>query len=276
MNVDSFDTLLIIGSSKFITPYFEKLIIDDLKLIKPDHLYYEALPQNFTGKALAVVCDLDAVGDRLFDNDKIVYSVALSSTNIYNVTEGENFNEETNPNEQSKFFAAEQNYEKAFKNIPHIVLRLPELVIGTGMDNLGIKIAHQIYRGTYVHISGKDGLCSAIHASQVAEAALKCVEKDITGTYILTDGVSHSVHDLAEALAFRLNDKRIFSFTDGKARFFRSIGDILGISGWSSKMYDFKTKKLTFSPERLLSSIDFRPVSVTEYLKNHNYDENSL
>lgn len=274
MNSDSFDSLLIIGASKFTVPYLEKYFIDDKRLISERNLYYEQLPPDFAGSAIAVVCDLSCI--RNISTKGIVYAAALSSTAVYDATEGLNFNEETLLITNSDTLKDEKLFSETFRSVPNIVLRLPELVIGTAMDNLGIEMAHQIYKGTYMHIENADGHCSTIHASHIPEALLLCINNDITGTYNLTDGTNTPIKDLAEALSLRLGDKRIFTISDKRARFIRIPGKLFGIKGWCSKMYDFKKRNLTFSSEKLLSAINYRPTPVIDYLKTHNYDENSL
>ena len=271
----NFDSLLIIGAKNFLTPYFVKCFSEDYPLVSPKKIFAEKLPEDFNGTAIAVVCDMAKLTKDTPVNG-ICYAIGLSSTSIYAEEEGLNFNEETLLNDSSDKYVAEQHFVSHFAEIPNLILRLPELVIGTEMDNLGIKIAHQIFRGSYSHIQDKDGHCSAVHATAVAEATVKCIEKNITGIYNFNDGINHPVSEIAETLAHRLGDRRIFTISDGKARFCRFIGDIFGIEGWNSKMYRFKTQDLTFSAERLLSALNFRPTSVTGYVKNHVYDENSL
>lgn len=274
MNSVSFDSLLIIGASKFTVPYLEKYFIDDKGLISERNLYYEQLPADFAGKAIAIVCDLNSI--RNISTKGIVYAAALSSTAVYDASEGVNFNEETPVIENSEILKKEKLFSEVFSAVPNIILRLPELVIGTAMDNLGIEMAQQIYKGTYMHIENADGHCSTIHASHIPEAILLCVNNDVTGTFNLTDGTNTPVKDLAEALSLRIGDKRIFTVSDKRARLIRIPGNILGIKGWSSKMYDFKKRNLTFSSEKLLSAINYRPTPVIDYIKTHNYDENSL
>lgn len=270
-----FDSLLIIGAKKFLTPYLVKYFSEDYPLVSPKKIFAERLPEDFTGTAVAVVCDMNKL-TKDTPIKGVCYAIGLSSTSIYDAEEGLNFNEETPLDDSTETFLAEQHFASHFAETPSVILRLPEMVIGTEMDNLGIKIAHQIFRGSYLHIKDKDGHCSAVHATAVAEAAVKCAQKDITGIYNFNDGINHSVTDIAEALAHRLGDRRIFTTSNGKARFCRFIGDVFGIEGWNSKMYRFKTQDLTFSAERLLSAMDYRPTPVTEYLKKHVYDENSL
>ncbi|MGM9844257.1 MAG: hypothetical protein ACI30S_08555 [Muribaculaceae bacterium] len=272
MDTAGFDSLLIIGSNNFLAPYIERHFVE-AGIVEAKRVIYDVIPDDFSGNILVVACDVNKMNINTLRG--VVRAIGFSNTSFYDVTEGENFNEET-PLIDCEMYGMEIRFETFFRNVPHTIIRLPELVIGTGMTNMAMDMVRQIYRGTYMHIDGADGRCSAVHATSVAEVAALCALKDVTGTFIFTDGVNHSVKDIAEALAHRLDDRKIFSVSDKKARFLRFFGNLLGIGGWSGKMYDFKHRKLTFSPAILLSKLDYQPVSVTEYLLNHVYDENSL
>lgn len=267
------EALLTLPGDNFLAPYIEKCFLDS-GTVNKRNIFINSLPDDFDGKAVVVICKDGAVGS--LDISKISYLIIISSTLAYAPKDGTNLNELTAENSDSEVLMHECTVKEMVGNVPTLVLRLPELVIGTNMDNIAMDMVHQVYRGTYMHIDGADAYRSAIHASSVAEVVRMCTEKQVVGTYILTDGMEHPVSEIAEALSFRVGNKRIFTSSAKRAGFLRILGNLFGIAGWGSKMYDFKTTTCTFSAEKLLSILDYRPMSVTEYLKTHVYDENSL
>lgn len=148
------------------------------------------------------------------------------------------------------------------RRLPVTVLQSP-CIVGTGMRGLPRRIAAGIYKGSYVHIACNEARVSVVHATDVARAA--AMAAGTSGTFNLTDLTDPTVHDLAEALSWRLGQKRIFTIAPRWARLW------LG-SHFYTQLTTSRTIPETFS--HLFT--DFTPVSVTEYLKNHIYDEQSL
>lgn len=141
-------------------------------------------------------------------------------------------------------------------------LRCP-YIIGTGMDGLPMRIAAGIKRGTFAHIRDNEAHISVIHATDVARAAQ--LASGIQGAYTLTDITDPSICDLAEALAHRLNDKRLLTIKRSWARW------------WYGRSYfDELTTDHTAPCTFIEVFPDFRPTPVVEYLKTHVYDEQSL
>ena len=94
----------------------------------------------------------------------------------------------------------------------------------------------------------------------------------------MTDGENPTVHDLAEALAYRMGDKRIYTMPMWQAKTLAKIGDVLCPSKCpitTAKLAQL-TNTLTFSGDAITQVIDWVPNKVTHYLRTHNYDENSL
>lgn len=148
------------------------------------------------------------------------------------------------------------------RRLPVVVIRCP-YIVGTGMTGLTRKIAAGIYKGTFVHIAGNDARISVVHATDVARAA--SIAAGTQGTYTLTDGTDSTIHDLAEAFAHRMGDKRIFTIGPRWARI------------WYGKRY-FDTLTSSHTADDTFCAVfpDFHPASVVEYLKTHVYDEQSL
>lgn len=148
------------------------------------------------------------------------------------------------------------------RQLPVAVIRCP-YIVGTGMTGLVRKIAAGIYKGTFVHIAGNDARISIVHATDVAKAASAAAGTQ--GTYTLTDGVDPTVHDLSDAFAYRMGDKRIFS-----------IGPKWAKLWYGRTYYTTLTTSHTATDSFCVVYPDFHPVSVVEYLKTHVYDEQSL
>lgn len=148
------------------------------------------------------------------------------------------------------------------RQLPVVVIRCP-YIVGTGMKGLTRKMAEGIYKGTFVHISGNDTRISVVHATDVARAA--SIASGIQGSYTLTDGTDPTVHDLADALAYRMGDKRLFTIAPRWARL------------WYGRRY-FTTLTTSHTVQDTFRAVfpDFTPASVIEYLKTHDYDEQSL
>ena len=93
----------------------------------------------------------------------------------------------------------------------------PALIVGTGMKGTLRSMVNGIYRGYYHHIKENNARRSVIHATDVSAAVNKIAS--IGGVFNLTDGVNPTVYDLAEALAYRMGDKRIYTMSMGFAKF---------------------------------------------------------
>lgn len=150
----------------------------------------------------------------------------------------------------------------ADNQLPLAVLHC-RFIVGTGMKGLMMKIAAGINRGEFVHIAGNEARISVVHAVDVAKAA--SIAAGVEGTFTLTDTTDPTIHNLAEAFAYRLNNKRIITIKPRWARLW-----------YGSTYYTTLTTSHT-SPCTFCEVFpDLHPVSVTEYLTTHIYDESSL
>ncbi len=215
---------------------------------------------------------------QVFSRHKPSRLIMLSSCSVYDADSGRNINELNHTVPDCDIANAEKVIESFCHDngISLTVLRLPLLIVGTGMTGRLMEMVNQIYRGSYFHIKDSDTSVSVIHASSIADAVALCIKNQISGTFNLNDGTETTVHDLAEALSYRIGNKSIFTVKDSWARHARKPGDLLGISAWNSDSYRFKTTTLTFSSEKFFSATGFNTTPAVLYLKNHDYDENSL
>lgn len=209
--------------------------------------------------------------------------VYISSTEVYGAAEGENFNEFTPPAPQTLVGRTKLRAEEvltqwcADNSVALTILRCPAIV-GTGMQGKLRSLVNSIYRGTYHHVDGETSRLSVVHAVDVAEVAVTLgLDADFPGgVFNLTDGENPSRHDLAEALAFRMGNKRIYTLRHKRARLAAIAGNVFPFLGWNSKRLEERFKSLTFSADKLLALKIHTPNSVVDYLRTHNYDENSL
>lgn len=136
-------------------------------------------------------------------------------------------------------------------------------VIGTGMTGFPRELAARVWRGTFFHVPGSDIPVSAIHATDIARAVELTLGKP--GVYTITDGKAHTLDELADALAWRMGQKRVLT---AKARLARWLPG-----------HSFR-KRCAALPvidgSRFAELFDFHPVDVATYLRTHVYDETSL
>lgn len=136
-------------------------------------------------------------------------------------------------------------------------------VVGTGMTGLPMEIATRIAAGSYFHMEGVEARLSTIHASDVAKAVRLSMGKG--GRYKVTDCSDPTYNEFAEALAFRLKNKRIMTLKPLLAKILipKRLRAIIST--------DYTTDGSEFA-----ELFDFHPVLVTEYLRTHIYDDESL
>lgn len=205
--------------------------------------------------------------------------VYFSTTEVFGMEEGENIDESTAKNPRSDIGRIKLEVEKILSewcernNVTLSIIYCPP-IIGTGMKGYPRTLVNSIYRGFYTHIDGNEARGSVVHATDVARASR--LVSEIGGEYIITDGVNPTRHDLAEALAYRLDDKRIFTISLSKAKRTARLIDLFTMSNKRRNALRLETTTLTFSCEKLRKTTGFEPQSVTEYLRTHIYDENSL
>lgn len=198
--------------------------------------------------------------------------VMLSTVAVYDAENGENLNELTPIKETHDAAIAEQIVTESLGETPLTILRLPLLTVGTGMGGTLRDMVNAISRGTYNTIKDKDARVSVIHASDIGRAIIAAA--GTAGIFNLTDRTDPTVALLADALSYRIG-KRIFKTTDRAARRFARLASAIGFTR-PEKMYRFKTTTLTFSSELFYSKFNLTPTDTVNYLKTHNYDENSL
>lgn len=136
-------------------------------------------------------------------------------------------------------------------------------VVGTGMNGWPMAIAEAIARGRYFNIKENEERLSTVHASDVAVAVRLSLGKG--GKHIVTDLNDPRQIDFAEAIAHRLNDKRIFTVSRTWAPW------LMG-----RKLFNYVTQSDLYEGEDFAITFGFKPTPVVEYLRTHVYDDESL
>lgn len=189
--------------------------------------------------------------------------VFISTVAVYGRDAGELIDENqpllgTTPYALSKIKAEE--YLRDFsKKTPFkvIILRLP---LVTGKHPVGnLKgMANAIKKGYYFRIGKADAQRSIIAASDIAKVLPELFE--IEGTYNFTDCTHPKISDIDSVLAKKYN-KRIKSLPYTLLKFIGKIGDVITFFPFNSTKFEKLTKTLTFSNDKILSKIKFKPVN---------------
>ncbi len=191
------------------------------------------------------------------------YAVMISTTDVYAVAEGDGFNELAPLAGDSDACRAEAAFieECRARGLAPTLLRCGHIV-GTGMNGLPRRMAESIYRGVFVDIKGNEARQSFIHASDLGQAIGLTLG---TGEpFNVTDGCDPTMVGFADALSERISQKRLFAVPPKIFRLF-----------YGKDFYSQMTANRTFSSEKLRSR-GFAATPVTEYLKTHVYDDESL
>ncbi len=196
-------------------------------------------------------------------------AVMLSSTEIYQSGEGW-LDEDALVDPSSRWVELEEKFtaQAAGAGTKAYILRCAPIV-GTGMTGPVRSLAESIYRGAFFHFPGNDARKSIVHATDVARAVKFIAENNLDpGIYNLTDGVDPSVHDIAEALAHRMSDKRISTLSTKPQQWF-------GRLVYGKKQYATYTESALYSSAKL-QSCGFKPTDTCSYMRTHVYDNSSL
>lgn len=137
-------------------------------------------------------------------------------------------------------------------------------VIGTGMTGWPMELAARVWRGTFVHLRGAEPVpVSTVHATDVARAVALTLGRP--GRYVVTDCADHTLDELADALADRLDGKRIFTAPRRWGRW---------LPGYTFRRESAARPVYDGAP--FASEFGLNPVNVSTYLRTHVYDESSL
>lgn len=197
-------------------------------------------------------------------------AVMISSTDIYDVTEGNGYDENTPikadcPTARDEAMFAE--YCRRY-DLPCVILRAANIV-GTGMTGLPMRMARGIARGTLMHIQGNaETAISVVHALDVAR--LSFALQSAPGIYNVTDGSATTVDALMDAFAHRLSDKNVGRIRRRWARWL-----------YGRRYYERLTHTLTFDDAHLHQTLaqlgaDTPMIHVVERLNTHVYSQDDI
>lgn len=191
-------------------------------------------------------------------------AVMVSTTDIYDATEGRFLNESTPIKTDSDEAKDEQRFIDfcRAKGLKPTILRCANIV-ATGMEGLPMRLARGLVRMTMFKIRDNMACISLVHGVDVARAAKALI--DSGETFNLTDNVETEVNDLLDALVHRIQDKRVYQIKPRWARWL-----------YGRRFYNQLTTTLTFSSEKTRAALGFEPNCVTKYLLTHDYNDESL
>lgn len=192
--------------------------------------------------------------------------VMISSTEVYRAAPGDVLTEDSPLDKDSVWIAREKIFSEAYPQ--GVILRCAPIV-GTGMRGRVYELAKDIAKGIFFHFPGNPARMSVVHASDVARAVKQMSSSPaFHKVYNLSDNTDPLIHDLAEALAYRMNNKRISTLSTRPQQI---IGRFI-----YGRRYNGYTTDRRFSSERFMHEFNFTPVAVCDYLRTHVYDESSL
>ncbi|MDE6612467.1 MAG: hypothetical protein K2K22_07905 [Muribaculaceae bacterium] len=201
-------------------------------------------------------------------------AIMISSCDIYGDGVRENCDETQPIDLSSRWAKAEDDFVGICRKLgtPCVILRCAD-IIGTGMTGFAHSLAADIWRGTFFHLPGNEARRSTIHASDIALIAKAIANshfnKATPAVFNVSDGSDPLIHDIAEALAFRMNNKRISTLSTRPQQL---IGRLL----YGKKKVAAYTTTRTFSAARLCETLTFSLTPACQYMRTHIYNEDSL
>lgn len=207
----------------------------------------------------------------MFEKKPVDFAVMISNVSVYNRTEGRDLTEEEPADSLSPLCGQEADFTQQCRaaGVNYVILRTDN-VIATGMNGFPRKLVNLVYRGFYFRIKGNEAVKSAVHGIDVAKAARLACERKANEVYNCAGSIAYPIDEIADALAWRISQKRIFPL---KARWARLI--------YGKSLYNRLTTSLTFSSRKLTEALgmgtEMNPwTDIREYLHNHVYDHDSL
>lgn len=148
------------------------------------------------------------------------------------------------------------------KDVCLTILR-PGEIVGNAMTGRIRKMADMIENGLYMHLPGYDGTIPLIHAEDLAATATCLCGHN--GIFNLADGHAHRRTEVAEALAHRLNDKRILTVPRRVVALMKLLSPIIKPL---ENLLSISSRETALSVAAVaeLSAGRFNPRNVVEYL----------
>lgn len=197
--------------------------------------------------------------------------IFISTVAVYGCDSGENITEEhplsgTTPYAMSKRLAEE--YLQKWCHEHNVVLGIirPSLIAGPNPPgNLGAMI-NGIHKGRYFSIAGGQARKSVLMVQDIANLVPLLAEKG--GIYNVCDSSQPTFRDLETLICKQMHKSLPLSIPYWLAKSVALIGDCLGNKApLNSVKLDKITKSLTFSNEKAIRELGWRPTNVLENFK---------
>jgi nucleoside-diphosphate-sugar epimerase len=205
---------------------------------------------------------------------KIEKFIFISSVSVYGLEKGELIEENTpllgcSPYALSKIQAEQLvlSWCKS-KQIPYLIIRLPLVVGPNPPGNLG-KMIKAIRQGRYIRFAKGESRKSMVLASDVASLFGRWLKSNnaVSGIYNLTDGYHPSFFEMEEALRKVLGKCYIPSLPHYLVYLLAKIGDRFSFFPLNSEMMNKITNSLTFSDERAIGELGWKPKRVIDSIQ---------
>lgn len=147
-----------------------------------------------------------------------------------------------------------------------VILRVPAAVVGTGMGDPVMRLARGVARGTMMKIRDNAAVLSVIHAVDIANVALHVARNRPESAEYAVTAPPVRVNDLLDALSFRIKNKAVSTVSPRWARIL-----------YGARLYGELTADAVMDGSSFAETFpDFTFINPVEYLKSHEYDNESL
>jgi len=197
--------------------------------------------------------------------------VFISTVAVYGCENGDLITEEhpregTTPYAKSKIMAEDFLTEWCANNNVTLTILRPSLLAGVNPPgNLGDMI-RGIKKGFYLNVAGGKVQKSILMADDIAKLVELAKEKG--GTYNVCDTDQPSFGELSVLIAQQLGKRKPLSIPYWIAKSFALVGDCLGRKAPINSLRLSKlTQSLTFSNEKAVKTLNWKPLKVLEHFK---------
>lgn len=195
--------------------------------------------------------------------------VFISTVAVYGLEYGEMINENHSLNGSTSYAISKIKAENVVinfckkNNINYVILRLPLISGYNPPGNLGAMI-RAIGKGYYFRIGKGKARKSIVSSSDIAELIPDLYGKN--GIYNLTDREHPSFSQIENHIA-KLYKKNIFSLPEFIFKALALLGDIIPVFLINSNKLNKITKSLTFSDDKAVEELNWKPTSALEAIK---------
>ncbi len=197
--------------------------------------------------------------------------IFISTAGVYGVDKGEYITEDTqtlgeSPYAKSKIMAENYLLDWCSRNNVILTILRPALLIGKDAPgNFGAMI-DGIKKGVYMNIAGGKARKSILMVQDIGNIVLLCANKG--GIYNVCDSTHPSYEELSCVIAKQLGKRKPLSIPYWIAWCIAKLGDVIGEKApFNSYRLEKMTTPCTFSNEKAIRELGWRPISVLDDLK---------